>query len=559
MKHASSMLVVVLSTLLATNLMTATATDPGRGLDNKSMLMQQLKGSMTNIGGSNQETPADLHFIYDTASDSYLLEDLELAGQLAVSMTIDPMAHFHIITSLQPSYSRSARARVLAEVAANPFSGDVQLSTTDLCILQAIGGQYSDPNLGPVTTAVNATECASLVGNVTTASPTSTTDSGPLTAILPNTSSPAVDSPIASDSPANPSSQAQTPATPPPTTPAAKSPASKATISLIVTFSMASVDRLAKPLTFLRPAPNGKRTSLVTPASTTREMATHAPPFEAQDQDWPGQEHLMDPKPDYGYDTYKGSGKLQDKVALITGADSGIGRAVALAYAREGAHVAIAYYNEHKDAEETKRVVEEAGRQSILLPGDLVDDAVCRKIVDETVKKFGRIDILVNNAAYQHDTVDKFTDISRERLERAFSTNIIAMFRLCQLAHPHMKKGGAIINVGSIQAYKPSPGILDYATTKGAIVAFTKGLAQQLITEGIRVNAVAPGPVWTPLVVQSFPDKKVENLGKGSNPTERPAQPWELAPAFVFLACDKDSSYIAGEILAVTGGAPNVS
>ncbi|KAK9824665.1 hypothetical protein WJX72_012168 [[Myrmecia] bisecta] len=285
-------------------------------------------------------------------------------------------------------------------------------------------------------------------------------------------------------------------------------------------------------------------------------MATHAPPFKKQDQDWPGQEHKMGPKPDYGYDSYKGTGKLQDKVALVTGADSGIGRAVALAYAREGAHVAIAYFNEHKDAEETKRVVEEAGREAILLPGDLADDAVCQHVVEETVNKWGRVDILVNNAAFQHDVVDKFTDLSRERLERTFRVNIIAMMRLAQLAHPHIKKGGAIINVASIQAYQPMPALLDYATTKGAIVAFTKGLAQQLITEDIRVNAVAPGPVWTPLIVESMSNEMVENFGKGEAPAGRPAQPWELAPAFVFLAAERDSSYIAGEILAVTGGTP---
>jgi NAD(P)-dependent dehydrogenase (short-subunit alcohol dehydrogenase family) len=240
-------------------------------------------------------------------------------------------------------------------------------------------------------------------------------------------------------------------------------------------------------------------------------MSTPTPPFPKQDMDWPGQESKMDPAPDFGYDSYKGTGKLQDKIALITGADSGIGRAVALAYAREGAHVAIAYYNEHDDAKETQRVVEEAGREAILLPGDLVDDEMCKKLIDETLQKWGKIDILVNNAAYQHDAVGEFTDISRERLERAFNTNILAMFRLSQLAYPHMKKqgSGAIINVGSIQAYKPSPAILDYASTKGAIVAFTKGLAQAAIKDGIRVNCVAPGPVWTPLVVQSFPEEKV--------------------------------------------------
>lgn len=282
---------------------------------------------------------------------------------------------------------------------------------------------------------------------------------------------------------------------------------------------------------------------------------TPKPQFPKQNQPAPGDEHKMDPAPDYGYEDYQGSGKLKDKIALITGADSGIGRAIALAYAREGAHVAIAYWKEDKDAEHTKKIVEEAGVQAICLRGDVVEDSTCKSLVDETVKKFGRIDILVNNAAYQGETVEKFEDIPRDRLERTVNTNLLGYFRLAQLVVPHMQKGGAIINISSIQAYGPNPGILDYACTKGAIVAFTKGLAPHLMSRGIRVNSIAPGPVWTPLIVESFPEEKVENFGAGS-PPDRPAQPKELAPAAVFLACEKDSSYIAGAILPITGGRP---
>lgn len=261
----------------------------------------------------------------------------------------------------------------------------------------------------------------------------------------------------------------------------------------------------------------------------------------------------MDPKPDYGLDSYKGSGKLKNKVALITGADSGIGRAIALAFAREGANVAISYWNEDKDAEETKKAVEDAGQQAILLPGDLTKEAQCKHIVDETVKKWGRIDLLVNNAAFQDKLVEKFEDISRERLERTFHTNILAYFTIAQNAAKHIPKGGAIINVASVQAYQPEPGILDYASTKGAIVTFTKGLSAHLIERGIRVNAIAPGPVWTPLVVASFPSSMTKAFGTDMTPIKRPAQPKEYGPPAVFLACE-DSSYVVGAILSVTGG-----
>jgi hypothetical protein len=260
----------------------------------------------------------------------------------------------------------------------------------------------------------------------------------------------------------------------------------------------------------------------------------------------------MTPEPDYGLTSYKGLGRLKDRVALITGGDSGIGRAVCLAFAREGADVAFAYLNEDPDAEVTRRIVEDSGHQVLSLKGDLTDESVCRRIIEDTVKRFGRIDVLVNNAAYQGKKVEKFEEMTAERIERTFRTNIIAMFHLVRYALPHMKPGASIINTSSIQAYNPSPGILDYAATKGAIVAFTKGLAQELIERGIRVNSVAPGPVWTPLIPQSFDAEKVKKFGQQS-PMGRAAQPVELAPSFVFLASD-ESRYVNGEILGVTGG-----
>ncbi|MFY0564184.1 SDR family oxidoreductase [Archangium lansingense] len=276
------------------------------------------------------------------------------------------------------------------------------------------------------------------------------------------------------------------------------------------------------------------------------------PPLPPQEQPPPGLEVEMTPEPDYGLTSYKGLGRLKDRVVLVTGGDSGIGRAVCLAFAREGADVAFAYLNEDPDAEVTRRAVEDSGHQVLALKGDLTDESVCRRIIEDTVKRFGRIDVLVNNAAYQGKSVEKFEELTAERIERTFRTNIIAMFHLVRFALPHMKAGGSIINVASIQAYQPSPGILDYASTKGAIVTFTKGLAQELIERGIRVNAVAPGPVWTPLIPQSFDAEKVKKFGQQS-PMGRPAQPVELAPSFVFLASD-ESCYVNGEILGVTGG-----
>ncbi len=276
------------------------------------------------------------------------------------------------------------------------------------------------------------------------------------------------------------------------------------------------------------------------------------PPQPSQEQRPPALEAQMKPAPDYGLESYKGLGRLEGRVALVTGGDSGIGRAVCLAFAREGANVAFAYLNEDPDAEVTRKVIEDSGHEALALKGDITDEAVCRRLVEDTVKRFGRIDVLVNNAAYQGQKVEKFEEFTAERLERTFRTNILAMFHLVRFALPHMKPGASIINTASIQAYDPSPGILDYATTKGAIVTFTKGLAQELIGRGIRVNSVAPGPVWTPLIPASFPAEDVKKFGKQS-PMGRAAQPVELAPSFVFLASD-ESRYVNGEILGVTGG-----
>jgi hypothetical protein len=278
------------------------------------------------------------------------------------------------------------------------------------------------------------------------------------------------------------------------------------------------------------------------------------PPFPKQAQQTPGRESKMRPRPDYGEESYTGFGRLTGKVAVVTGGDSGIGRAVALAFAREGADVVISYLDEHDDANEAKRAVEAAGRRAHLVPGDLADEAQCRRVIDEAVRAFGRIDILVNNAAYQGKAVESFEQIDAACIDRTFRVNVIAMFHLVRHALPHMKPGATVINTASIWTYQPKASILDYASTKGAIVTFTKGLAQELIGRGIRVNCVAPGPVWTPLVVASFDADKNAEFGKDS-PMGRPAQPAELAPAFVFLASD-ESRYVNGEVLGVTGGKP---
>ncbi len=277
------------------------------------------------------------------------------------------------------------------------------------------------------------------------------------------------------------------------------------------------------------------------------------PPYPEQEQAPVGLESDMDPKPDYGYETYRGYGRLHGRAALVTGGDSGIGRAVALAFAREGADVLVSYLDEHSDAEETIRVVEEADRKGVAVAGDIGDPAHCRALVERALAELGRLDILVNNAAFQME-YESITEIPPEEIEHVFRVNVLSQFWLCQAAIPHLEAGAAIINSASVQAYHPSPSLIHYATTKGAIRTFTQALAQELAPKGIRVNAVAPGPVWTPLIAMSFPAQKVAQFGEQSD-FQRPAQPAELAPAYVFLASD-ESRYVAGEILGVTGGTP---
>ncbi len=276
-------------------------------------------------------------------------------------------------------------------------------------------------------------------------------------------------------------------------------------------------------------------------------------PFPEQDQPYPGLEAAMTPKPDYGEDSYRGCDKLKDRVALITGGDSGIGRAVALAFAREGADVAISYLDEHEDAQETVRVVEEAGRKAVAYPGDIQDEEFCKNLIERTVEDLGKIDILINNAAFQ-STHERFTDITTELWQRAMRTNLDAMFYLSKYALKRMPEGGAIINTTSIQAFQSNPELTHYATTKGGIVSFTRALAKDAIQQGVRVNAVAPGPIWTPLIVSTMDPEKYTTFGKNT-PMGRAGQPKELAPAYVFLASN-DSSYITGEIIGVTGGNP---
>jgi NAD(P)-dependent dehydrogenase (short-subunit alcohol dehydrogenase family) len=278
-----------------------------------------------------------------------------------------------------------------------------------------------------------------------------------------------------------------------------------------------------------------------------------APPFPEQAQEPPGSEAQMRPLADHGENSYVGHDRLTDKVALITGADSGIGRAVAIAFAREGADVLCSYWTEDDDAAETKRLVEEAGRRCVTVAGDIGDREHCRELVDRAVQELGGIDVLVNNAAYQM-AYGSFLEIPADEIEFVFRTNVIAMFHLCQAAVPRMPKGSTIINTTSIQAAQPSPELLHYAATKGAISTFTKGLAQEVAEQGIRVNAVAPGPIWTPLVVMSFPADKNAEFG-ADTPLGRPGQPGELAPLYVFLATD-DSGYISGEVIGATGGKP---
>jgi NAD(P)-dependent dehydrogenase (short-subunit alcohol dehydrogenase family) len=285
----------------------------------------------------------------------------------------------------------------------------------------------------------------------------------------------------------------------------------------------------------------------------TKKQEQPKSPMPAQHQRKPGEEHKLHPRPRYEAPLYAGAGKLKEKVALITGGDSGIGRAVAVLFAREGADVAFTFLKEEKqDAEETKRAIEAEGQRAYALSGDVRDPKTCRKLVEQTVKEFGKLDILVNNAAFQQhqETLD---DLTEEQWDRTFKTNIYGYFYMTKAAMPHLEEGAAIVNTGSITGLEGSKQLLDYASTKGAIHAFTKSLAQNLVERGIRVNCVAPGPVWTPL---NPSDKKAEDVAKfgADTPMKRPAQPEEIAPAFVYFASEIDSSYVTGEVLTLLGG-----
>jgi NAD(P)-dependent dehydrogenase (short-subunit alcohol dehydrogenase family) len=280
----------------------------------------------------------------------------------------------------------------------------------------------------------------------------------------------------------------------------------------------------------------------------TKKGLRHPPQHQKRQ---PGREHEMVPRPRVIRPEYSGSGKLAGKACLVTGGDSGIGRAVAVLFAREGADVAISYLEENKDAEETRRMVESLGRNCLLLPGDVGQETVCQRMVKETVKRFGHLDVLVNNAAEQHPQED-FEKITARQLQRTFSTNIFSQFYFAKAALPYLKEGGAIINTTSVTAYRGSPHLIDYAATKGAIVAFTRSLAKAVVDRGIRVNGVAPGPVWTPLIPATFSRKEVARFGTNV-PMKRAGEPMEIAPCFVFLA-STDSSYMTGQILHPNGG-----
>src|SRR5881392_568688 len=279
-----------------------------------------------------------------------------------------------------------------------------------------------------------------------------------------------------------------------------------------------------------------------------KEKKLQSPQYQRRQ---PGREHKMKPRPRAEDEKRRGSGKLQGKVAIITGGDSGIGRAVAIAFAKEGADISVVYLEERKDANETKRIVEEPGRKCLLIGGDVGQQEFCRKAVEQTVKEFGRLDILVNNAAEQHpqDSIEKIT---KKQLERTFRTNIFSFFFMIKAAMKHLKKGAAIINTTSVTAYKGSAHLLDYSSTKGAITSFTRSLSQALADKSIRVNGVAPGPVWTPLIPSTFPAEEVETFGSDV-PLGRPGQPEEVAPSYVFLASD-DGSYMTGQVLHPNGG-----
>jgi NAD(P)-dependent dehydrogenase (short-subunit alcohol dehydrogenase family) len=286
---------------------------------------------------------------------------------------------------------------------------------------------------------------------------------------------------------------------------------------------------------------------------TKAQQKEPKPPFPKQHQPHPGIEAEVKPRPKYQAPLYQGADKLLDKVAIITGGDSGIGRAVAVLYAREGADVALVFLPaEEEDGQETARAVEAEGRRCLLIPGDVKDPEFCRAAVEQTVEEFGALDILVNNAAFQQHQ-ESIEDISEEQWENTFRTNIFGYFHMAKAALPHLKPGSAIVNTGSITGLQGNKQLLDYASTKGAIHAFTKSLAQNLVEKKIRVNCVAPGPVWTPLNIADKPAEKAAEHGK-ETPMERPAQPEEVAPAFVFFASEADSSYITGEVLTLLGG-----
>jgi NAD(P)-dependent dehydrogenase (short-subunit alcohol dehydrogenase family) len=289
--------------------------------------------------------------------------------------------------------------------------------------------------------------------------------------------------------------------------------------------------------------------------ATDPRTAEAQPETSGEQIEHPGLTSEMPDQPDHGEESYKGSGKLMGRKAVITGGDSGIGRAVALAFAREGADVLISYLDsEEEDAQQTVRLIKDAGRAAVTVPGDIRDEAQCRQIVETAVREWGGIDILVNNAAYQMAQPEGISAISTEQFDRVLKTNLYAMFWMCKYAVPHMKSGATIINTASIQAVQPSPELMDYALTKAAIVNFTKALATSLAEQGIRVNSVAPGPIWTPLIPATLTEDKVEEHGK-STPLGRAGQPAEVAPAYVFFASG-ESSYITAEVLGVTGGQP---
>lgn len=278
-------------------------------------------------------------------------------------------------------------------------------------------------------------------------------------------------------------------------------------------------------------------------------------PYPEQQQQVPGTEAEMHPKPDHGEESYRGSGKLEGRKAIITGADSGIGRAVAIAYAREGADVLISYLEEHEDARETARYVEEAGRKAVLVPGDVREEEYCKQLVQKALDEFGGIDILVNNAGYQM-VRESLQEISTEEWDRTFKTNIYPLFFLCKAAEPHLKPGSAVVNSASVNVFKAPPTLVPYSATKAAIQNFTASVGQMWAKKGIRMNCVAPGPIWTPLIPSTFPSEQIKSFGQDV-PLERAGQPAEMAPIYVFLA-SQESSYMVGSTVAATGGTPSI-